>query len=142
MLIVRLLKYIWAFPTTAVGLPFVAVALATGGHVQVIDGVLEVHGSMVAWVLRHCTLLKGGAAAITLGHVVLARNLELLEETRSHERIHVSQCELWGPVFIPAYLTASLWLYLRGREPYEDNPFELEARRRSETGPIQVASDT
>ena len=73
---------------------------------------------------------------------MLARNLELLEETRSHERIHVSQCELWGPVFIPAYLTASLWLYLRGREPYEDNPFELEARRRSETGPIQVASDT
>ena len=33
----------------------------------------------------------------------------------------------WGPLFIPAYLTASLLQLVRGRRPYEDNPFEREA---------------
>jgi hypothetical protein len=28
---------------------------------------------------------------------------------------------------IPAYLLASLYAYLRGRNPYLDNPFEREA---------------
>ena len=39
------------------------------------------------------------------------------------------QCERWGPLFIPAYLLASLWILFnpRGRNPYFDNPFEREA---------------
>ena len=47
--------------------------------------------------------------------------------TRTHERVHVRQCERWGPLFIPAYLLASLLIRLRGGRPYEDNPFEREA---------------
>ena len=122
----RLLAYLWAFPTTLLGLLFLPLALLSGG-VQVVDGVLELHGRWISYFLSHFTLLKGGAAAMTLGHVVLARDRGLLEATRSHERVHVRQCERWGPLFIPAYVSASLVLWLRGRRAYEDNPFEREA---------------
>ena len=35
--------------------------------------------------------------------------------------------EIWGPLFIPAYLAASLTAVLRGRHFYFDNAFEVEA---------------
>ena len=41
--------------------------------------------------------------------------------------VHVRQCERWGPLFIPAYLVASAVLWCRGRDFYEENPFEREA---------------
>ena len=124
----RGLTYAWAFPTTLVGLLFLPPALLsrTGGA-RVVDGVLELHGGPVTFFLRRCTLLRGGASAMTLGHVVLGRTEALLDLTRSHERVHVRQCERWGPLFIPAYLGASLLVLLRGGRPYEDNPFEREA---------------
>lgn len=128
---VRSLHYVWAFPTTMLGLPFVPLALLTGGGVQVVQGVLEVYGGKVKWILRNGTLLKGGASAMTLGHVVLGLDRRVLGTTRSHERVHVQQCERWGPLFVPLYLLASLWALLRGRDPYLENTFELEARRQS-----------
>jgi hypothetical protein len=106
---------------------FAPIALLTGGGVQVVDGALEVYGGATDFFLRRCTFIKRGAAAMTLGHVVLGRDRFLLDATRSHERVHVRQAEVWGPLFIPAYLLASLFQYLRGRRPYEDNPFEREA---------------
>jgi hypothetical protein len=128
----RAFAYAWALPTTAVGLLFLPLALVsrTGGA-KVVDGVLELHGGPVDFFLRHCTLLKGGASAMTLGHVVLGRDAALLELTRGHERVHVRQCERWGPFFIPAYLIASVLVMLRGGRPYEDNPFEREAYGRT-----------
>jgi hypothetical protein len=45
---------------------------------------------------------------MTLDHVVIARDRDSLESTRDHERVHVRQCEVWGPLFVPAYLAASL----------------------------------
>ena len=124
----RALVYAWTFPTTAVGLLFLPlVVLTRRGGLQVVDGVLELHGGPVAFFLRHCTLLRGGASAMTLGHVVLGRDRELLDLTRTHERVHVRQCERWGPLFIPAYLIASVLVFFRGGRPYEDNPFEREA---------------
>lgn len=89
-------------------------------------GVLEVHGGLATWVLKRA-LIEGGASAMTLGHVVLGRTEADLIRTRSHERIHVRQCERWGPLFIPAYIGCSIWLWFRGRDPYMDNPFEIEA---------------
>jgi hypothetical protein len=124
-----LLRYLWAAPTTAVGLLSLVAGLCTGGRVQLVDGVLETHGGLVGWLLRHATMLEGGAAALTLGHVVLGLDRARLQTTRSHERVHVRQCERWGPLFIPTYLLASLWVRLRGGQPYLDNPFEVEARR-------------
>src|SRR6059058_3795237 len=124
----RSLVYLWAFPTTSLGL--LALLLASmRGRVQtrIVDGVLEIHGGWITLLLRHGTLLAGGASAMTLGHVVLGQNSLLLDQTRRHERIHVGQCERWGPFFAPAYLLASLLAALRGERPYLDNPFEREA---------------
>jgi hypothetical protein len=125
----RWLLYLWAFPTTAVGLLIAALAILTGGRAHVVDGVLEVCGGAADFYLRKIIgiFLRGGASAMTLGHVVLGRDLDLLDATRSHERVHVRQCEHWGPIFIPAYLFASLYALVRGKRAYEDNFFESEA---------------
>ena len=123
----RAIIYLWTFPTTLVGLWLLPFAVITGGGASIIDGVLEIHGGIVAFLLRYCTFLKGGASAMTFGHVVLGRDAELLDLTRAHERVHVRQAERWGPLFIPAYLMGSLIALLRGRSAYFDNPFEREA---------------
>lgn len=124
---VRVLVYLWTLPTSAVGLVLAALALVSGGRARSVSGVLEVHGGLAAWLLRYATILPGGAAAITLGHVVAAVDAAALERTRTHERVHVRQAERWGPLFIPAYLLASAWCWLRRRDAYRDNPFEREA---------------
>ena len=96
-------------------------------QVRVVDGVVEAHGPALAWLLSHFTLMPGGAAALTLGHVVIARDSWSLASTRAHERVHVRQCEIWGPLFVPAYIAASLSATLRGGNCYFDNRFEVEA---------------
>jgi hypothetical protein len=119
----RLVIYLWVFPTTLLGLLFAPFS----GGVRIVDGVIEINGGLSALFLRYCTLVPGGASAMTLGHVVIARTAQLHELTRTHERVHVRQCERWGPLFIPAYLVASLVAKLRGGDAYRDNPFEREA---------------
>lgn len=124
----KLLAYLWAAPTTLLGLLFVP-ALMFGGGVRCVDGVLEVHGRVPRWFLSRLVgvFLQGGASAMTLGHVVVARDSKLLEQSRRHERVHVRQCERWGPLFIPAYVLMSAYIWFRGLRAYEDNPFEREA---------------
>ncbi len=124
----RIVPYVWAFPTTALGLTALLVASSLGRiGTQIVDGVLELHGGWISLFLSRCTPLRGGASAMTLGHVVLGRDLTLLELTRDHERVHVRQCERWGPLFIPAYLMASAIAYVGGGRAYDDNAFEREA---------------
>jgi hypothetical protein len=123
-----LLRYLWAGPATTVGL-IVALLALRRGRIALIDGVMEAQGPLLCWALTRLIPLGGGAAAITFGHVVLARDQASLDATRAHERAHVAQYERWGPLFIPAYLLSSLWAFARGGHPYLDNPFELEARR-------------
>ena len=120
------MRYLWASPSSLVGACGALLALRRG-RVSVVEGVLEAHGPLLDWVLRH-SLLPGGIAAITLGHVVLARDAATLQYTRRHERAHVAQYERWGPLFIPAYLLCSAWAWLHGGHPYFDNPFEQDAR--------------
>jgi hypothetical protein len=127
MKMLRRLVYLWTLPTTCVGLVFVPLAWAGGGRVSVVRGVIEIHGRWIAQFLARCVPLRGGASAMTLGHVVIGRDQHCLDFTREHERVHVRQCERWGPLFIPAYLGSSLILKLRGRDAYRDNPFECEA---------------
>lgn len=117
---------VWAAPATALGLVCI-VAGCRGASVRRVDGVIEASGPAIAWGLRHLTLLKGGASALTLGHVVLARDADTLDWTRAHERVHVRQYERWGILFVPAYVLASFWAAMRGRHFYFDNPFEAEA---------------
>lgn len=66
-------------------------------------------------------------AAMTLGHVILGRDMSTLDRVRDHEQVHVRQYEVWGPLFLPAYLSLSFILFICGRDPYMENPFEVEA---------------
>jgi hypothetical protein len=70
-----------------------------------------------------------GFDAMTLGHAILGRSSLLLDLVRDHEQVHVRQAERWGPVFIPAYLVASVLAWRRGGHYYRDNWFERDARR-------------
>ena len=125
--LLRAVLYVWAAPASAVGLIVTLALLACGASIAVVDGVVEVAGGtrVARWLGRHPRL--AGFKAITLGHVVIARDGWSLESTRAHERVHVRQCEAWGPFFVPAYLAASLSAFLRGRNFYFDNRFEVEA---------------
>ena len=132
MRIPTLLRYLWASPNTLIGLLFVPTTIV-GGRIQIVDGVLEAYGPLIAAILRYCVPLPDGASAITFGHVVLARDRASLEATRAHERVHVRQCELWGPAFIPAYLIAAMWALATGADAYAGNYFERDSVKESTT---------
>lgn len=118
----RFLKYLWAFPSTLLGLLFATLACLSGGRAQVVQGALEVHGGVVtAW------LKLWRANAMTIGHVILGRDEQALYASRAHEHIHIRQYEAWGAFFIPAYFLSSLVAWLRAKHPYYDNRFEREA---------------
>lgn len=117
---------LWALPWTLLGIGLGLAGLLSGGSMQRVGRVLEFHGGVLAWLLAKAPVIAG-ASAMTLGHTVLARTQADLERTRAHELVHVAQYERWGLLFIPAYLGCSAWLWLRGRHPYWDNPFEREA---------------
>lgn len=125
------LRYLWASPATAIGLVMALAAVATGGSSAVHGGVVEAHGGAATWFLTRVAglWLRGGAAAMTLGHVVIGRDAEALQFTRSHERVHVRQYERWGPLFLPAYAASSAVAWITRRDPYLDNRFEAEAYR-------------
>ena len=129
----RAAVYLWASPTSLSGL---LLLVCTGARPAWRDGVLEAHGGGIA---RWFDLVAPGRGiiAMTLGHVVLARDQAALDETRAHERVHVAQCERWGPLFVPAYLCASAFVWLRGGDAYFDNTFEREAWR---VAPIRAAN--
>lgn len=120
-------RYVWASPNTLLGLAFALLAVCSGGRMRVVRGCVETHGGFVSWFLRHGVPIRGGALALTLGHVVLGLDAHALHISREHERVHVRQYERWGPAFLPAYAIASLVAYFRGQPPYRGNRFEREA---------------
>jgi hypothetical protein len=120
------LGVLWASPWTLFGVALGLLGVATGGKAQRVGRVIEFHGGVLPRLLARAPFVAG-AAAITFGHTVLGRTPDDLDFCRSHELIHVRQYERWGPLFIPAYLLCSLFLILRGRHPYWENPFEREA---------------
>jgi hypothetical protein len=124
-------RYLWASPNTLLGCVLAPLVYLCGGRIAVRAGVLEMHGGPLPWLLRTLTAVDGGADALTLGHVVIARDDRSLDLTRAHERRHVCQYETWGPAFIPAYAIASLWAVLSGCHAYYDNRFERQARAES-----------
>ncbi len=124
--LLTILGMIWASPYSLVGLAIGALGVCTGGHARIRGRVIEFHGGAVTWFVRN---LPGGGdtLAFTLGHTILGQTSLSLDIARHHELVHVRQYELWGPFMGPAYLLCSFVLWLRGRRPYLDNPFERQA---------------
>ena len=120
-------KYIWASPASAVGAALAVAALLCGAKVRMHTGVLEVslrpRSSRLARVIAATPF-----SAITFGHVVVARSETEQDDLRVHERVHFSQYEAWGPLFLLAYPAESLLQLLLGRHAYRDNRFEVSAR--------------
>lgn len=121
----NLLRYVWAAPCSALGLLLAPLCLRRGSA-QVVSGVLE----LALGPAPYCGRLP--FHAITLGHVIVGTDPVALAQLRAHEFVHVRQYEQWGPLFIPAYLGAGLYQWLRGKNPHRDNYFEVQAREQSE----------
>jgi hypothetical protein len=121
---------LWASLYTLLGLGLGLVGLCTGGRARRRGRVVEFYGGAVAWLLTHRPA-GGYTLAITFGHTVLGQSDTALDIVRAHELVHVRQYECWGPFFGPAYLGCTLLLWLGGRRPYLDNPFELAARKKT-----------
>lgn len=117
-----------ALPVTLLGVAFALLAERWGTRVQLRSGVLEVWGPGARRILERAAPEGWRIRALTLGHVVLARDRETLASTRAHERQHVRQYERWGVALLPAYLLAGLAARLSGGDPYRDGAFERAAR--------------
>lgn len=109
---------LWAAPLTAVG---VAVALA-GGRTPRHDP------ERACWIATgvggpsRAALGAVGAAANTIGRVVLVRGAIPGPALLDHEAVHVRQAERLGPLLPVAYA------WLGARYGYADNPLERAAR--------------
>ena len=123
---IRWLLIAWASPNSIIGLFLGVLALLSGGGVQLRRGCVEFYGGLVERALG-LMLSGGGVAAMTLGHTILGQTPKMLLDSRDHEHVHVHQYERWGPFFLPAYFGSSLILWMRGRDCYLENPFEVEA---------------
>jgi hypothetical protein len=132
--VLRVLAIVWASPYTLLGLAIGAVGLCTGGRARLRDGAIEFYGGAVKWLIVR---LPSGqfTLAITFGHVILGQTDAALDVAHAHERIHVRQYERWGPLMGPADLGCSAVLWLLGRRPYRDNPFEREAYEKDREEP-------
>lgn len=126
------MAYLWAGPTTLLGLIVAALTALTHGRCEIREGILAVSGGFARWFLSS-RLVR--AKAMALGHVILSLGPRELERYWAHERQHVRQAERWGPAFIPAYLLASVWAFLKGRDYYTDNWFEKDADGKSRQRP-------
>jgi len=126
-LFLNLAKVAWAAPNTLVGLLIGSIGLLFGGHVRRSGRAIEFYDGGIKWFLHQ---LPNGQfiLAMTLGHAVLGQTDVSLELSRKHEAVHIAQYERWGPFMIPVYYLSSVYVWLRGRRFYRDNPFELEAR--------------
>lgn len=129
-------RFAWAAPCSLVGLAVGAAVLLCGGSARRNAGTLEV--AVRRSIPGDSRLLRAlPFRAITLGHVIVGATPRELDRLRAHELVHVRQYERWGPLFLVAYPASSLWQLLRGRRPYWDNHFEIEARERS-AAPVEV----
>jgi hypothetical protein len=126
-----LLVRLWALPCTLIGLMAAVLPLAQGGRARWRAGALEV---TYREHLAECSARAHRLPfrAMVFGHVILAVCNEELARLGPHERVHVAQYERWGPIFLLAYPASSFWQWLRGKDPYLDNGFEVQARKLSE----------
>jgi hypothetical protein len=121
-------RYLWPSPYTLFGLLVFCIPIRGARSLLVHRGTIGVIGPAIERLLVRVPII-GGAAAMTFGHSILAKDRDTFYSTWDHERVHVDQYQRWGLLFVPMYLGVGLWLKIRGKDPYWDNPFEIEARR-------------
>jgi hypothetical protein len=121
-----LLRLLWALPCTSVGACLVVLVILLGGTLRRVGHTLEIALSVTQ---RQVPPWAAGLdfAAITLGHIIVGQSHEVLAILRAHERVHVSQYERLGALFLVAYPASSLLAWLRGGSPYHGNRFEQQA---------------
>ena len=122
----KILAIIWAAPWSLFGLCLIGVLRLSGASVATHRGTIRCYGPSVKRLLSYAPI-AGGAGAITFGHTILAADRETFDRSFEHELVHVRQYERWGVFFVPAYLLASLWLMIRQKDYYRENPFEKPA---------------
>ncbi len=113
-----LLGFVWSLPNTLLGLALGALTFQTP---RILGGAIVFDRTErgLTWLLA-----RMHRSAMTVGFVILsARPLEgrLLE----HERHHVRQSMVWGPLFVPVYLGLAIPF------GYRRHPMERAARRAS-----------
>jgi hypothetical protein len=113
-----LLGFVWSLPNTLLGLALGALTFQTprilGGAI-----VFDRTARGVTWLLA-----RMHRTAMTVGFVILsARPLE--GRLLAHERHHIRQSMMWGPLFVPVYLALAVPF------GYRRHPMERAARRAS-----------
>lgn len=113
-----LLGFVWSLPNTLLGLALGALTFQTP---RILGGAIVFDRTErgLTWLLA-----RMHRSAMTVGFVILsARPLQgrLLE----HERHHVRQSMVWGPLFVPVYLGLAIPF------GYRRHPMERAARRAS-----------
>lgn len=108
------------------GLIFACIVKVSGGNCTRHGNALEASSgaaSRLLWLMNPWAKIE----AITLGHVILARDPDTAARLRAHEHTHVRQYERWGVIFPFAYLASSAIAVMKGGDAYRDNVFEREA---------------
>lgn len=123
----RILGHLWAFPLTLVGL---LVALLGWTRFLRLEGgaflFVAKPGGLVDFLFRF-TGTQGGAGVLTGACIFVAPAYAEDSVLVRHERRHVSQAFLFGPLLPLLYGLASLAAVVRGLHPYRNNLFELDA---------------
>lgn len=119
--------YLWGAPITAFGLLQAAVGARFVRADR--DGVMHFVArgcGPVSWFMRRFQV-----NAYTLGAVITysADDGPETDWLVRHERVHVVQTLILGPLMAVLYPGASAWALFSRREPYRDNWFEVQARR-------------
>lgn len=127
------LAYLWLTPNRLIGSLFWLFLKLTKNyplhyfHKGCLDIVIP-SNSWLAYKFR-----KAGWGAVTLGDYIFYWGVDQYAyiETQYHERRHVQQQIIFGPLFYPAYLLAFLLKALVHKsftQGYKSNPFELDAQ--------------
>ena len=110
------LGFVWTSPNTLIGL---VLGLCTFQRPRVADGAIifdRVPRGLTALMLR------ANRVAMTVGFVILSAR-PATGHLLAHEQHHIRQYEVWGPLFIPAYLVLAIGY------GYRSHPMEIRAQR-------------
>ena len=111
------LGYLWTLPNTAIG---VLLGVCTFQLPRLAPGAVLVFDRAprgLSWLMPRLHRV-----AVTVGFVIIAAQ-PVTGRLEAHERQHVRQCSVWGPLFLPAYFLLAV------PYGYRRHPMEVAARR-------------